>query len=182
MSSGKHLEDISHAHIVCLMYKLLTSANDTNDLSIRFDRNRERRQRELTNNKNQKGKYLLRTKLRDIFGFAEHKQKAIFALGYKQALTRASAISALNKDNAINIGKIKIINIKWYASHYTPSVPQQAILSEQIFSKTPTEFQFMERSVFMKEIKTQNFWTFELGTQESINVPIWNYCRFPTKR
>ena len=25
-SSGKHLEDISHAHIVFLMYKLITSA------------------------------------------------------------------------------------------------------------------------------------------------------------
>ena len=25
----------------------------------------------------------------------------------------------------------------------------------------------------MKEVNTQNFWTFELGTQEGINVPIW---------
>ena len=26
---------------------------------------------------------------------------------------------------------------------------------------------------FMKEVNTQNLWTFELGTQERINVPIW---------
>ena len=41
-----------------------------------------------------------------------------------------------------------------------------------------TEFQYPERSVFMKEINTQNFWTFELGTQEGINVPIWIYVVF----
>ena len=37
-SLGKLLEDISHAHIVSLMYKLVTSAKDTDDLSIGFDR------------------------------------------------------------------------------------------------------------------------------------------------
>ena len=30
----------------------------------------------------------------------------------------------------------------------------------------------------MKEIKTQKFWTFELGTQEGIKVPIWNTVGF----
>ena len=57
--SGKHLEDISHAHIVPLMYKLLISARDTDDLSIGFDRYRGRRQRELTNNKLKKINFIL---------------------------------------------------------------------------------------------------------------------------
>ena len=35
-----------------------------------------------------------------------------------------------------------------------------------------TELQYPERSVFMKEVNTQNFWTFALGTQEGINFPI----------
>ena len=48
---GKHLEDTGFAHIVSLMYKLLTSSGDSNDLSIGFDRNRGRRQRELKINK-----------------------------------------------------------------------------------------------------------------------------------
>ena len=52
-SSGKHLENIDHAHIVSLMYKLLTSSRGSDDLSIGFDRDRNRRQRELTNNKSQ---------------------------------------------------------------------------------------------------------------------------------
>ena len=38
------------------MYKLITSARNT-DLSIGFDRDRGRRQRELTSNKIIKGKY-----------------------------------------------------------------------------------------------------------------------------
>ena len=30
----------------------------------------------------------------------------------------------------------------------------------------------------MKEVNTQNLWTFELGTQEGINVPIWTFVAF----
>ena len=30
----------------------------------------------------------------------------------------------------------------------------------------------------MKEVNTQNLWTFELGTQEGINVPIWIFVGF----
>ena len=33
----------------------------------------------------------------------------------------------------------------------------------------------------MKEVKTQNFWTFELGPQEGVNVPIWNIVDFQQK-
>ena len=54
-SSGKHIEEINHSHIVCLMYKLIISARNSDDLSIGFDRDRGRRQRELTNNNGIKG-------------------------------------------------------------------------------------------------------------------------------
>ena len=46
-SSGKHLEDISHSHIISLMYKLITSSKDSDDLSMGFDRSRNRRKDEL---------------------------------------------------------------------------------------------------------------------------------------
>ena len=55
-SCGKHIEEINHAHIVCLMYKLITSSRKTDFLTIGFDRDRGRRQRELTNYKTIKGK------------------------------------------------------------------------------------------------------------------------------
>ena len=63
------------------MYKLITSAKDNEDLSLGFDHNRNRRQRELINNKNQKGKNHLRFMLGDIFGFAEHQEKATYGSG-----------------------------------------------------------------------------------------------------
>ena len=74
-SSGKHLEDKSHAHNVSLMFKLLTSAKDTNHLSIRFDRDCKRRQRELTNNKNQKSENHIRILLKDFFWFCWTSRK-----------------------------------------------------------------------------------------------------------
>ena len=70
-SSGKHLEDISHAHLVSLMYKLITSSKNSDDLSIGFDRSRARRQDEMTD-KIVKSKYHVRIMLKDVFGFAEH--------------------------------------------------------------------------------------------------------------
>ena len=76
--SGKHLEEISHAHIVSLMYKLITSAKDTVELSIGFDRHRKRRQQELTISKNRKGKYHVRVILKDVSGFVEHRKKATY--------------------------------------------------------------------------------------------------------
>ena len=151
-SSGKHLENIDHAHIVSLMYKLLTSSKGSDDLSIVFDRDRNRRQRELTNNKTQKGKYHIRIYLKDIFGFAENQDKGTYGLGYKLTLTRNTDNAVLNKDNAIANGRIKINAIEWYVPHYTPSMQQQSILSKQFINKTPTQIQYPERSVFMKEV------------------------------
>ena len=177
-SSGKHLENNDHAHIVSLMYKLLTSSKGSDDLSICFDGDRNRRQRELTNNKSQKGKYHVRIYLKDVFGFAEYQEKATYGLGYKLTMTRNNDNAVLNKGNAINNGKVKIDAIEWYVPHYTPSMQQQAILSKQIINKTPTQIQYPERSVFMKEVNTQNLWTFELGTQEGINIPTWIFVAF----
>ena len=172
-SSGKHLEDVSHAHIVSLIYKLLTTAKGCDDLSIGFDRDRTRRRNELTNNKNIKGKYHVRIYLKDVFGFAENQQKATYGLGYKLTLTRNSDNAVLNKADATVLGKGKINAIEWYVPHYTTSMSQQAVLSNQIVNKIPTELQYIERSVFMKEVNTQNLWNFESGTQEVINVPVW---------
>ena len=75
-SSGKHLKNIDHAQIVSLLYKLLTSSKGSDDLSIGFDRDRNRRQRELSNNKTQKGKFHVWIYLKDVFGFAEYQEKA----------------------------------------------------------------------------------------------------------
>ena len=148
LSSGKNLEDISHAHIVSLRYKLISSAKDTNDLSIAFDRSRNRRRDEITYNKNVKGKLHLRIMLRDIFGFAEHQEKATYGLGYKLTLTRNKDDAVIDKAAGIADARIKIDHIQWYVPYYTPSIQQQGILSQQISSKTTTELKYVERSIF----------------------------------
>ena len=139
-----------------LMYKLITTAKGCDDLSIGFDRDPTRRRNELTNNKNIKGKYHVRIYLKDVFGFAEHQEKATYGLGYKLTLTRNSDNAVLNEADATVLGKVKIIAIEWYVPHYTTSMSQQAVLSNQIVNKIPTELQYIERSVFMKEVNTQN--------------------------
>ena len=172
-SSGKHLEDISHTHLVSLMSKLITSSKDSNDLSIGFDHSRNRRRDELALNKNIKGKYHVKIMLKDIFGFAEHQEKATYGLGYKLTLTRNKDDAVIDKVNGIADARIKNDHIHWYVPHYTPSIQQQSTLSKQISIKTPTELRYVERSVFMKEVNNQNVWNFELGSHENINVPIW---------
>ena len=137
-SSGKHLEEISHAHIVSLMYKLLTSSKDSDVLSIGFDSNRGRRKSDLSNNKSFKGKYHIRNYLKDIFGFAEHQEKATYGLGYKLTLTRNTDNAVLNKDNAVGNGKIEIISLDWYVPHYSPDLEEYNKLMNHIKKNTPT--------------------------------------------
>ena len=99
--------------IVSLLYELLTSTEDNDALlSVGFDRDRNRRQRELTNNKNQKSNFHLRF-FSSIFSFAEHQLKCFFGLRYKLTLTANGDCSVLNKDNAINNGRIRINAIEW---------------------------------------------------------------------
>ena len=84
----------------------------------------------------------------------------------------------MNEDNAINIGKTKIDGIERYVPDYTQSIPSQVILSKQVLSKIPTEFQYVDSSIFMIEVKIQSSWTFELRTREGINVPKWIVAGF----
>ena len=80
--SGKTSTDVAQAHIVTLMYKPTTSSGENGGLSIGFDRDRDRRQRELTNNKNLKWNIHVRIMLKDVFVSAEHQRRATYSLGY----------------------------------------------------------------------------------------------------
>ena len=43
----------------------------------------------------------------------------------------------------------------------------------QFTDKIPSKLRYVEGSVFVKEVNTRNLWSYELGTQEGVNVPIW---------
>ena len=171
-SSGKHLEDISHAHIVSLMYKLITSSKDINDLSIGFDHSRKKTRDELAANKSVKGKFHLKILLKDVFGFAECQEKCTYGLGYKLTQTRNKDDAVIDKAGGVADGRMRIDRIQWYVPHYTPSIQQQSILSNHILKKMPTELRYVEQSVFKKEVNNQNLWNFDLSSQENMNVPI----------
>ena len=59
------------------MFKLIGSAKDSDDLSIRFDQDSGRRRNELTNNENTKGKKHLGIMLKDVFEIAENQTKLL---------------------------------------------------------------------------------------------------------
>ena len=86
--------------------------------------------------------------------------------------------SVLNKENAINNAKIKIIAKKRYVPHQTSSIENHVILTKQILIIKATEVQYVERIVSMKELKTQNSWTFELEAQEGLNILLGIYVGF----
>ena len=176
--SGKHFEKIDHAHRLSLLYKLLTSSRSSDDLSIGFCRSHDRRQRELTKNKNIKGKHHVRIYLKDNFSLTEHQEQATYGLGYKLTLKRNTDYAVLNKGNAINNGKIKNNSSEWYVPHNTPSREELKKTMKQIVDEIPTKLRHPKRSVFMKKVNAKNFWTFELGTQEKFNVPIWIFTVF----
>ena len=96
------------------MYKLITSSKDSNDLSIGFDRSRNRKGDELSLSKNVKGNYHLRIMLKDVFGFAEHQEKVRLGLRYKLTLTRNKDDGVLEKTASIADARIKIDHIHWY--------------------------------------------------------------------
>ena len=139
-------------------------------MSIGFHRSRDKRKQELLDKKTQKGKFHLRIYLKDVFGFAEFQEVGTFGLSYRLTLTRNNDNTVLNKNNATANAKIKINGIEWYIPHYSPSLEEYTKLQTQIKLKTPTNLHYHEKSVFMKEVNTQNFWTFELGTEEGVNV------------
>ena len=130
------------------MYKLMTRAKNSDDLSIGFDRDRRRRQQTLTSNKKLRSKYHVRIMLKAVFGFAEQQDKSTDGLGYKLILTRNEEDAVLNKAPGFDDARIKVGNIHWQVPHYTPSLPQQGLLCKQISSKTPTELRYIERCFF----------------------------------
>ena len=80
-SIGKEIEELDNAHVSCLMYKLISSSRDSDDLSIGFQGRIDGREKELTNNNITKGNYLVRNFSKVVFGFAEQQDSCTYSLG-----------------------------------------------------------------------------------------------------
>ena len=93
-------------------------------------------------------------------------------------MTRNTDNAVLNKASSTNNAKVKNNSLDWYVPHYCLNLDDYNKLLHQTKKNTPTLLHYPERSVFMKEVNTQNLWTFDLCTQEGINVPIWIVVAF----
>ena len=40
-------------------------------------------------------------------------------------------------------------------------------------SKTPTELSYIKKSYYIKDVTTENVWTFELGVEDGVDIPIF---------
>ena len=80
-------------------------------MSIGFHRDCGRRQRELTDNKIEKGTFQLRIllKVKDIFEFADYQEKATYGFGCKLTLTGNVDNAVLNKVTQQTLVKLKFI-------------------------------------------------------------------------
>ena len=178
-SPGKEREETDNAHVVCLMYKLISSSRDSDDLSIGFHRSIEAQEKALTNNKKTQGNYHVRNCLKDIFGSAEHQNNCAYGLGYKLILQRSSDNHVLSHpartsaESLVLAGRVIIDDISWYIPHYTPNKINQKLMLGHIVSKAPTELSYNIRSSYLKGVTTENNWTFELGVGERIDIPIY---------
>ena len=164
-----------------MLYKQITSAKVTVDLSIGFDRDHGRTQKKLTNNNNQRANYHVKFLLRDVSGLAEYHEKSTYVSEYILTLTRKKTNAILNRATATANVKIKISAIDWYLPHYTPWMEQRGITSEQVLGRTPTKLRYLKITVFTKVVYTQNLWIFELGCHEGFIVPTRIFVGFQRK-
>ena len=162
-SSGKHLEKVDNLHLISLMYKLLTSTKSTSQLMYGFEEDTTIRRQELTNNKNEKGTFFVRIKLKDLLGFAD-QEKITYGLGYTLTLKRNTNNDAILRSVGVDAAKVVIKDIGWYIPHYVPSLENQQLVMDQILNKDPTELSYTERIIFRKDVNTNSNWTFELGS------------------
>ena len=101
-------------------------------------------------------------------------------MGYKSTLQRNSdhlvlshLAQANDAANVASAGRVIVNDINVYVPHYTPSISNQKLMLSNITSKTATELTYFKRPSFMKDVTTENIWTFELGVGDGFDIPIY---------
>ena len=115
-SLGKHLEKVDNLHPISLMYKLLTSTQQTSQLMYGFEESENTRRLELTNHKTEKGTFFVRTKLKDLVGFAD-QEKIPYGLGYTLTLKRNTNNDMILRGAGVDAAKVVVKDISWYFPH-----------------------------------------------------------------
>ena len=101
------------------MYKLLSTSRGSDDLSIGFDRNRDRRKREFTNNKNIKGTFHLRNYLGDVFGFDQASKSGDLINGGLPVIINSNMLTFRDSSRSIKLDGDLLETIKIMISTLT---------------------------------------------------------------
>ena len=104
----------------------------------------------------------MRIKLKDFFGFAD-QEKITYGLGYTLTLNRNSSNDPIIRGNGVDAAKVVVRDISWYIPHYIPNLENQQLVMDQLLNKDPTKLYYTERTVFRKDVNTNNNSTFEIG-------------------
>ena len=120
-SLGKHMEKVDNLQRNCLVYKILTSQQQTSQLMYGFEESVTIRRQELTNHKTEKGTIFVRIKLINLFGVAD-QGKITYGLGYTLTLKRNNNNDAIIRGAAVDAAKVVVRDISWYIHHYVPSL------------------------------------------------------------
>ena len=80
----------------------------------------------------------------------------------------------------MDAAKVVVKDISWCIPHYVPNLENQQLVLNQIINKDTTELFYTERSVFRKDVNTNNNWTFELGTS-GISTPTFVIVGFQAR-
>ena len=83
-----------------------------------------------------------------------------------------------NAGNLALVGRFLIEDLSWYVPNYTPSISIKKIIFRHFVSKAPKELTYIRKSSHMKDVTTENNWTFELGVGEDIDIPLYVIVRF----
>ena len=104
----------------------------------------------------------------------------MYGLGYKLTLQRKKDNHILSHSTGANdaanlalAGRVFIDDIVFYVPLYTPNLSNRKIMLGHIVSETATESSYINGSSYMKDVTTENSWTFELSVGDGIDIPIY---------
>ena len=184
-SAGKTIEHVENVYQATLIYKMLSSGLHEKDQSIGVvsdivgDQINDSRKRRLINGTTQ-GNIFMRINLRDVLGFVDKQDKVTYGFGYSLELKRVSSDNALLRNAGADEARLNVKDIKWYVSHYTPSIENQNLVAEHVLAKKNTTLSYIERTTSFQQVNSNNRWTWNLGVESGSVIPIYIIVGFQT--
>ena len=79
-------------------------------------------------------------------------------MDYTLTLKRNNNNDSVIRSAAVDAAKVVEKDISWYIPHYVSSIENQQLVLKQMINKDTTELYYTERTVFRKDVNTNNNW------------------------